>query len=552
MSAANALPAEDRAIARFAAVLPHTNPASTKASDADDDKRESQASALVAFVEERTELFHDENGEVYADDKTTRETRRLDGRPFRDWLVAGFYQAQRKSARDQSVREALSTLSGLGRFHGQSRAANIRVAQAGNAYFLDLGEPGRNRVVRIEAGRWTVIEDAPVRFIRPETMRPLPEPQRGGDLAVLWKLANIPEHARLLVIAWLGECLRPDTPFPLLELMGEQGSAKSTTHAMLRRLIDPNACDLRAAPKGVEDVFVSAGVNWLVSYENISHLPAPMQDALCVLATGGGFAKRKLYSDADESVIVVKRPVVINGISAAVTAQDLIDRAISVETPRISARAETTDLWRTFEQEHGRLVGALLYVTAEALRRLPAIRLPAEDRPRLAEFARFGMAVAEALGRPGGDFMQQFNESRKESIARTIDASPVAAALIDWFEARGRLPETMAAKALFAEVERWKPANTDAWPRSAKGFADALRRIAPALRQLGIECHSEGKVGGVVNWTVKPREKLSEPCPASPDVMTRAPGMATGQDFRTCRTSVGELSPVVADDSEVL
>src|SRR5205807_5649070 len=297
-----------------------------------------------------------------------------------------------------------------------------------------------------------------------------------------------------------------------------------------RRLIDPNACDLRAAPKTVEDVFVSAGVNWMTSYENISHLSGPMQDAVCVLATGGGFATRKFYTNADESVIVVKRPVVLNGISAAVTAQDLIERTVSVETPVIRERTETIALWRMFEAEHGRLIGALLDIVAAALARLPGVYQPPEERPRLAEFARLGMAIAEALGGKGHDFMVQFNASRLESIARTIDASPVASALIDWFEGRDRRTAEMSVKDLFEEVGRQKPSNTDAWPKSAKGFGDALRRAAPALRPLGIECRSLGKIGGAVRWTVEPREQRPDPSPASPEVLRTKP---QAQDIRT-------------------
>lgn len=514
--------------------------------DEDDEKRQSQASALVAFVVERAILFHDSNSDVYVQDRDTKETRRLEGRSFRDWLVAHFYDLTQKAPRDQAVREALSTLAGLGRYRGECLSVHVRVAKCDGAYFVDLADPGNSKALRIDAGRWEIVTDPPVRFVRPEAQRPLPAPERGGDLSMLWGLINVPDDARLLVIAWLAECLRPDTPFPLLELIGEQGSAKSTTQTILRRLIDPSACDLRASPKAVEDIFVSAGANWLVSYENISHLSTQMQDALCVLATGGGYAKRKLYTDADESVITVKRPVVLNGISAAVTAQDLIDRAVSVETPVIQERIETTHLERTFVAEHGRLLGALLDVVAEALRRLPDVHLAPEDRPRLTEFARLGMAIAEAMGRPAGDFLTEFNASRRESIARTIDASPVASALIEWFEKRGRQSTDISVKTLFEDLGHVKPAGTDAWPRTPKGFADALRRAAPALRQLGIDCHSLGKSGGVVKWRIAVRGKPAKSCPERPASPAQSAAEGDAQDigtFRTSSTSVDSREP---------
>lgn len=466
--------------------------------------KKNQASVIVEFVIEHVELFHDKNSDVYAKDLSTGETRRLDGRQFKDWLVANFYELTKKSPCDQSLREALSTLSGLARHKGMCQDVYVRVAKHNNDYYLDLAEAGLNRVIRISPGNWEITNKAPVHFLRPETLRPLPEPIKGGDLSKLWELVNIPESERLLTIAWICECFRPDTPFPLLEIIGEQGSAKSTTQSMLRQLIDPNACNLRASPKAIEDIFVTAGVNWLVSYENISHLSPQMQDALCVLATGGGFAKRKLYSDADESVISVKRPIVLNSISAAVTAQDLIDRTVSIETPVILDRKETNNLWENFESHHGIFLGALLNMIAKALEHLPNIQLPnAVNRPRLIEFVRFGMAIAKTMGKPEEDFLTQFNASRQESIARTIDSSPVASALIEWFENYPSNTIQMPIKKLFELVELKKPSNTESWPRSPKGFADALRRAAPALRQMGIECHSLGKIGGNILWEIK-------------------------------------------------
>lgn len=164
---------------------------------------------------------------------------------------------------------------------------------------------------------------------RTPSMRSLPVPVSGSmerKLGLLWQHANVPAERRVMVLAWLLDCWRPDTPFPVLELVGDQGSAKSTTQSVLRGLVDPNKVMLRGRPKTVEDVFVAAANNWLVSYENLSSLTPEQQDALCTLATGGGFASRQFYTNGEEHILECKRPVAMNGIAVVATRPDLIDR----------------------------------------------------------------------------------------------------------------------------------------------------------------------------------------------------------------------------------
>ncbi|HDV6634476.1 TPA: hypothetical protein RJX60_000164 [Legionella pneumophila] len=469
----------------------------------DNDKPQSEAAYIVEFVIERAELFFDSNKETYAYDLLTNETRKLDGRQFKSWLVSNYYEVHDKTPREHSIREAIETLKGLAQFKGERHDVFIRVAILNDAYYLDLSETGKNRAICISPGSWHVVDDHPIRFVRPDAMSPLPIPLKGGSINALWQVVNIPEDMQLLVLAWLIDCLRPETPFPLLKLVGEQGSAKSTTQEFLRQLIDPNSCNLRASPKTDEDVYIAGGMNWVVSYENISYLPQKIQDAFCVLSTGGGYAKRKLYSNADETQIKVKRPIVLNGICASITSQDLIDRTISIETPLVEERAESNRLRNIYSDNHSQMLGALLDIFAEALSILPSINLPKSNCPRLIEFANLGMAISEVIGCSSNNFLEAFNLNRTEAIARTIDASPVASAIIEMADDNLALPITMPLKHLLQRLEKYRPPGPDNWPKTPKGLGDGLRRAAPALRQMGISCRSLGKQGSYVSWEIK-------------------------------------------------
>lgn len=500
----------------------------------DDDvegRKPAQTDLLVKYAKERFDLLHDKNGEAFARDQRTGEVRRMGSRSFRDRVTAGFFEDREVAVRDQSWREALGTLQALARFEGDPQEISIRVAGRDGRYWVDLCQPGNSRAVEIDANGWRVVERPPVLFVRSDSMQPLPEPLHGGDIAPLWSIANIPEEQRLLVLAWLLECMRPDTPYPGVELIGEQGSGKSTASEALRRVIDPNGCNLRGAPKTVEDIYVSAGQNLVVAYENVSHLHGGMQDALAVLSTGGGFAKRQLFTDADEHVISVRRPWLVNGISASVTQQDLVDRVISIECPVIAERESSSKQWQAFERDLPGILGGLYDLAVGALRELPGITLAREDRPRLVEFVLLGMAMTKHMGIDPAEFLRQFKVTRAETVARTLDASPVATALLDMLEAEP-CGITASVKVILSNLERYKPLGADAWPRSAKGLGDALRRAAPALRQVGVECKCIGKSHGVITWSIrKARQESKSP------MSTKSPDESNSGDMGTLGTS---------------
>lgn len=504
-------------------------------------KKRSQASVLAEFVNERCDLIHDKNREPYAFERATRETRKLESRAFSDWLRNEYFQSTKDSARDQSMREALSTLGGIARYTGEAVEINLRVAHQADAYLIDLGDGTPNAVI-VRPGQWEVSLRHSCRFVRTEAMQALPVPKKGGDIASLWKYVNVPNDARLLVLAWLLECFRPDTPFPVLELTGEQGSGKSQTQKILRRLVDPNSCDLRGAPKTHEDFFIGGGVNWMLSYENLSHLNSPSQDALCILATGGGFATRRLYTNAEEAVIECKRPCVINGINPVATQQDLIDRCISIDLPVITERVESNSMSADFENERPAILGGLMDVFSSALAKLPKIELAANEAPRLIEFMKFGMAVALALGRKPIEFQKTFDAYRQESIGRTLDASPVATAALEWLETLIG-PVELPMKDLIQRIETHKPSHVEAWPRSAKGFGDALRRAAPALRQLGFEVRSMGKVGSTVRWFAQKVPNSSRECRASRAESPDRPENTTFTTFTTSKLNFTRANP---------
>lgn len=479
------------------------------------------ADKLIALARNCCTFMHDAQREPYAVFKSAgaRQVYGVSSSGFSDYLSHTYYSEHDRAPTESSLKVALATLRGQAQFDGEACEVFTRIAKTPSGYWLDLCNDGWE-CVQITPTGWIVVKgDAAPLFTRSASMRPLPVPVSGGSLNALWQLVNIPEDDRLMILAWLLECLRPDTPHVVLELTGEQGSIKSTTQKILRRLIDPNQADLRSAPKSVEDVWIAARNSHLVSLENLSHLQPQYQDALCVLATGGGYAARTFYTNAEETIIELRKPIVLNGISVVVTAQDLLDRCLHIDLPTVTSRKLAGDIENDFNDAQPHLLGALLDLFAKVQAKLPSVAIAPEKRPRMADFAALGEAVYRVNGKAAGDFLTRYNNMRKDGVHRTIDASPVGAALLAFLSNtpsgwNGVLSD------LLTSLDRYRPHGEAYWPRTGKGLGDALRRLAPAMRMIGYECKPEAKTGGTIRWHISlAARKLHVPspaCPASP------------------------------------
>ena len=435
-----------------------------------------------------------------------REHHRLGERGSRDWLARRFYEEQEKAPSAQALQDAIGVLRGEALWGGaERREVYVRHAAVGDAIYVDLGDADW-RAVEVDAHGWRIVTDPPVRFRRPRGMLPLPEPERGANLnAVLRPLLNVDDDGWKLVVGFLVGTMAPAGPYPLLGLHGEMGTAKSSAARTLRGLIDPNVAPLRSEPRDERDLVIAASNGRIVALDNVSHLPPSLSDALCRLATGGGFATRELYSDSEEVIFSETRPAIITGIGDVATRGDLIDRTIAVTLEPIPEGDRLTEatLRERFEDRAPHAFGALLTAASTALRRLPEVSL--ERLPRMADHARWVEAAAPALGWESGSYIAVYDSMRRSAVETALEASPLTEPLRT-IAVGGREGTATELLAELAELVGDQVARSRSWPKSARGLSAALRRLAPDLRSQEFVEIDEGQTTGANSrklWTIR-------------------------------------------------
>jgi 5S rRNA maturation endonuclease (ribonuclease M5) len=463
--------------------------------DAEPASRRSRALEALELVAD-AELFHTELLKAYATFTVGDhfETWPIRSRRFVVWMSSQHFEQHGEVLSATARNDALTLVEGLALHRGPERQVHVRVAGHDQAIYLDLADRDWN-VVEITASGWRLAVDPPVRFTRSTGTLGLPVPEHGGSLELLRPFVNLDDDEWVLFISWLVAALRPNGPYPVVDLLGEQGAAKSTTARVARALIDPNKAALRSAPRDPRDFVVTTSSSWVAAFDNLSSLPEWLSDALCRLSTGGGFAARQLYTDADEVIFDAQRPVIVTGIVELATRSDLLDRSLLLTLPSIrdSARLPEAIFWERFDDARPQILGALLDAVAIALRDHGSVELP--TLPRMADFAVWSVAATPVLGWTPQRFLEAYEDNRASVHQVAVEESPIGSVLLDvgriGFD--GTATELLATLATFVDEPVTK---SKGWPKSARALSGVLRRLAPNLRALGVDVRFERETTG--------------------------------------------------------
>lgn len=451
------------------------------------------------------EVWHDEHRDLYmtVNVREHREHYRLDSESVQQYLQHLYYRHEQSLISGQALGDAVGLLRAKANFEGQKYVTALRVAHLNGCTYLDLGSDDWS-IVEIGAGEWRIIssEDCPVRFIRSGNLLPIPVPIHGGTVEELAEFINVDFSGLVLCTAWLLGAVSGLPPYSLLALSGEQGTGKSSAASVLRRLIDPHKADRRRLSDGERDLFIAAHNNHVLVFDNASYLPPRFSDALCTLATGGGYAGRAPYKGAEELVFNVSRPVVLNGIPDLLARPDLADRALTVtlRPMKKGQRRAEREFWKDFDKARPKLLGALLTALAHGLLHLDDITV--EDLPRMADFAKLVVASEDVLPWPKGTFVAEYAVMRSEITCAALEGNLIFKAIQNLIDDNGSwLGSTGALLVLLTHREFPDGRAQRTWPTSSRALGEELRRLAPALRSLGYVVESRGRgTGGAIRY----------------------------------------------------
>jgi len=464
-----------------------------QASDVDEKGKSSQASLLLESIVSRKDvvLFHDELGDGYISLELDghQEIKMCRSGSIKKWLASEIYRTQKKVPGGEVIKSILGVLEGKASFEGPEIELHNRAAWQDENLWCDLTNKAW-QAVRINKDGWDVVDKPPIIFKRYSHQKAQVLPVRDGDVEKFLKYINVvnPEH-KLLLLVFLVSCFIPDFPHVMLVVFGAQGASKSTLSRLARLVVDPSLIEVASFPNGQKELIQALAHHYFLFFDNVSHISEEQSDTLCKAVSGGGHTKRELFQDDDDVIYKFKRCIGINGINLVTTRPDLLERSLLLELERINPSERKTEkaLYGNFEKDLPFILGGIFDTLVKALDIFPMIELT--EHHRMADWALWGCAIAEALGYSKEEFLNAYQNNITRQTEMLVNENVVATAIVtfmedktEWRGTPTELLKELSTHAAFADIDT----REKYWPKGANILSRRLNELSTPLKQMGV------------------------------------------------------------------
>ncbi len=385
-----------------------------------------------------------------------------------------FYKIKGYLPSCRDVRKVFDIMESNARFESSKVKLFNRVARKDSHYYFDLCN---GHFVNITEKKWEIVEPFPL-FRRFKHQQSQVEPVRGGNVWDIFEFLTIPKEDQLLILVYIISLFIAGIAHPILAVCGDQGSAKSFLCALINRLLDPTLTERIIQPKNERDLIQTFRQKYVTVLDNLSKIDQRVSDILCQVCTGGGVSYRQLYTDEGENIAQLRHVVILNSIRLPIVNADLMDRSIICKLHRISPekRKPEQDLWREFDRSLPGILGGIFDTIVKSMAIYPTVKI--DKLPRLADFAKWGYAIAEALGTSGDQFLKDFAANVKNQNESVVEKNVLCQAIMGLVYGKSNIEGSVAdihkdLKRIVAEDA--KDESFPKLPHNLRGQLDLLR-----------------------------------------------------------------------------
>lgn len=236
---------------------------------------------------------------------------------------------------------------------------------------------------------------------------------------------------------------------------------------------------------------ISSLHQYVLIYDNVRSFTKAWSDALCVMSTSGSLGGRRLYTDAEESLLQVHSLVVLNGIHPFGKEPDLASRSINIQLVELDAstRREESEINQDLEDKLPSIFRGLLDLCARILALESSVT--SFRKERLTSFSRWIATMEKVLDLPTGKLQKIYSRNVRASMLETLQDNTLGMTLLNfaanlpeghWIgtptKLLDRLEELVPQRVTYRQTE---------WPQNPIALSKRLKPLTVAFKSQGLD-----------------------------------------------------------------